>query len=118
LIKPLNIYKKRKTGGKKPKTHKKRACLKHRYAAMTKLGLDPKSKKIKNITVMGGNIKHRALILCDGNFSWASEGFTAKSKILNVIFNPQSNELQRTARLTKRTIVNVDATPFKNFIQT
>ena len=41
------LFKKRNTGGKKPKTHKKRAHQKHRFPAMTKLGEINKYKNVK-----------------------------------------------------------------------
>mmetsp|Transcript_37701 Transcript_37701/g.31835 ORF Transcript_37701/g.31835 Transcript_37701/m.31835 type:complete len:117 (+) Transcript_37701:11-361(+) len=108
------LFKKRNTGGLKPKVHKKRAHQKHRFPAMCKLG---EVNKYKNISVYGGGVKKRSITLKEANWSWASEGVTRKSKIVNVVFNPQSNELQRTNTLTKRTIVNIDATPFKEFIR-
>ena len=37
---------------------------------MTKLG----ATRIHNVRVRGGNLKHRALRLDTGNYSWGSEG--------------------------------------------
>merc|ERR1711985_217018 len=39
-----------------------------------------------------------------------------KTKIVNVVYNPVSNEMVRTNTLTKGTIVFVDATPFQRYI--
>ena len=63
----------------------------------------------------GGNFKHRALRLDQGNFTWASEAFSAKTRILDVVYNATNNELVRTKTLVKNSIVQVDATPFKKF---
>ena len=44
---------------------------------MTKLG----ATRVRVIRVRGGNLKHRALRLDTGNFSWGTEGsFPAKFK--------------------------------------
>merc|ERR1739848_129432 len=51
-----------------------------------------------------------------GNFMWQSEGITSKSKIVNVVYNPVSNELVRTNTLTKGTIVYIDATPYASHV--
>merc|ERR1711879_1006145 len=51
-----------------------------------------------------------------GNFMWQSEGVTKKAKIINVVYNPVSNELVRTNTLTKGTIVFIDATPFSSYV--
>ena len=58
-------------------------------------------------------MKYRALRLDAGNFVWTSENLAAKSRILWVVYNATNNELVRTNTLTKNTIVEIDATPFK-----
>ena len=63
----------------------------------------------------GGNYKYRALRLDQGNFTWGSEAFSSKSRILDVVYNATNNELVRTKTLVKNSIVQVDATPFKKF---
>merc|ERR1712150_256610 len=83
-----------------------------RPAAGTKLN----EKRIRRVRTMGGKSKFRALRLNMGNFNWASEGVTRKSKIVNVIYNAVSNELVRTNTLTKNTIVYIDATPFQKYV--
>jgi len=55
------------------------------------------------------------LRLDQGNFTWASESFSAKTRVLDVVYNATNNELVRTKTLVKNAIVQVDATPFKKF---
>merc|ERR1719199_186927 len=57
-------------------------------------------------------MKFRALRLDTGNFSWASEAVTRKSRILDVVYNASNNELVRTQTLVKNAIIQVDAAPF------
>ena len=40
---------------------------------------------------------------------------SAKTKILDVVYNASNNELVRTKSLVKGCIVQIDATPFKQF---
>lgn len=94
-----------------PITKKKRKFELGRQPAMTKIG----SKLIREVRVRGGNIKHRALRLEAGCFSWSSEAHAEKTRILAVVYNASNNELVRTNTLVKGCIVQVDATPFKNY---
>jgi len=103
-------HKRRKTGGRMPIHQKKRAFEKARQPAMTKIG----HKRIHSVRCRGGNMKYRALRLDAGNFIWTSESLGSKSRILWVVYNATNNELVRTNTLTKNTIVEIDATPFKN----
>ena len=96
-----------------PVHQKKRKFEMARQPAMTKLG----AKQIQQIRGRGGNYKYRALRLDQGNFTWASEAFSAKTRVLDVVYNATNNELVRTKTLVKNTIVQVDATPFKKFYQ-
>merc|ERR1712226_279622 len=105
-------HKRRLTGGRMPIHKKKRQSESGRPAAGTKLN----EKRIRRVRTMGGKSKFRALRLNMGNFNWASEGVTRKTKIVNVIYNAVSNELVRTNTLTKNTIVYVDATPFQKYV--
>lgn len=104
-------HKRRLTGGKHPYTRKKRKYELGRQPAMTKLG----SKLVRPVRVRGGNIKHRALRLETGNFAWGSEGISGKTRILNVVYNASNNELVRTNTLVKGCIIQVDATPFRQY---
>lgn len=72
-----------------------------RQPAMTKMG----PKNIKAQRGRGGNYKYRALRLDAGNFAWASEQVTKKSRILDVVYNATNNELVRTKTLVKNSIV-------------
>ena len=76
---------------------------------MTKLG----ATRIHTVRVRGGNLKHRALRLDTGNFSWGTEVITRKSRVLDVVYNASNNELVRTKTLVKNSIIQIDATPFK-----
>merc|ERR1711935_1147499 len=82
-----------------------------RPPAMTKLG----SKRVRVVRGRGGNMKYRALRVDHGNFAWGSENCTKKVRILDVVYNATSNELVRTKTLTKNTIVQIDAQPFKQW---
>merc|ERR1712087_715901 len=106
-------HKRRLTGGKKPSHHKKRKHEMGRQMAMTKIG----SKRIHTVRCRGGNTKYRALRLDTGNFSWGSEVCTRKTRILDVVYNASNNELVRTKTLVKSAIVQVDATPFRQWYE-
>ena len=99
-------HKRRLTGGKKPKHHMKRKFEMGRQMAMTKIG----PKRTREVRCRGGNMKHRALRLDTGNFSWGSEVCTRKTRVLDVVYNASNNELVRTKTLVKGAIVQVDAT--------
>ena len=104
-------HKKRATGGRMPIHKKKRKFEMGRQPAMTKIG----QKKVRYVRGRGNNRKVRALRIDSGNFSWGSEGCTRKARIIDTVYNATNNELVRTKTLTKNTIVQVDATPFKNW---
>ncbi len=100
---------------------------------MTKLG----AHRIHPVRCRGGSIKHRALRLETGNYSWPSEGrlirlidffefrlkyyfhvaVTRKTRILGVVYNASNNELVRTNTLVKNCIVQIDATPFRQWYE-
>lgn len=52
-----------------------------------------------------------------GNFAWASEGSTRKTRIIDVVFNASNNELVRTKTLVKNAIIVIDATPFRQWYE-
>jgi len=106
-------HKRRHTGGKRKVHKKKRKYELGRPGAMTKIG----GKKIHTVRCMGGNLKFRALRLETGNFSWGTESLTRKCRILDVSYNATNNELLRTKTLVKGCIVQVDATPFKQWYE-
>jgi small subunit ribosomal protein S8e len=66
---------------------------------------------------MGGNRKFRALRLETGNFSWASEGVSRKTRLVDVVYNASNNELVRTKTLVKNAVIAIDATPFKTWYE-
>merc|ERR1719318_80151 len=84
-----------------------------RPAAMTKLG----PMRDHPVRVRGGNLKYRALRLDGGNFSWGSESITRKTRIIDVVYNASNNELVRTKTLVKNAIIQIDATPFKQWYE-
>lgn len=104
-------HKRRATGGRMPVHQKKRKFEMARQPSMTKLG----AKQVRAVRGRGGNYKYRALRIDQGNFTWASEAFSSKTRILDVVYNATNNELVRTKTLVKNSIVQVDATPFKKF---
>jgi len=108
-----SLHKRRLTGGKKPKYHKKRKFEMGRQMAMTKIG----AKRTRSVRCRGGNLKYRAMRLDTGNFSWGSEVCTRKTRVLDVVYNASNNELVRTKTLVKGAIVQVDATPFRQWYE-
>jgi len=104
-------HKRRATGGKVKRIRMKRKFEMGRQPAATKIG----DKKITRIRVRGGNFKFRALRLDHGNFSWAGESVTRKTRILKVVYNSTNNELVRTNTLVKGSIIQIDSTPFKSW---
>ncbi|KAF9367637.1 40S ribosomal protein, partial [Mortierella sp. AD011] len=55
--------------------------------------------------------------LDSGNFSWGSEAISRKARIVAVVYNASNNELVRTGTLVKNAIVQVDATPFRQWYE-
>jgi len=108
-----SLHKRRLTGGKKPIFHKKRKYDMGRQMSMTKIG----TKRVHSVRVRGGNTKFRAMRLDTGNFSWGSEVCTRKTRILDVVYNASNNELVRTKTLVKNAIVQIDATPFRQWYE-
>jgi small subunit ribosomal protein S8e len=84
-----------------------------RQAANTKLG----AKRIHEVRTRGGNRKFRAMRLDAGNFSWGSEAISRKTRIVAVVYNASNNELVRTGTLVKNAIVQIDATPFRQWYE-
>ncbi|ORX82189.1 ribosomal protein S8e [Anaeromyces robustus] len=107
-------HKRNATGAKRAQYRKKRKFEMGRQNSLTKLG----SKKIHTIRVRGGNLKYRALRLDSGNFSWGSEAITRKARIVAVVYNASDNDLVRTNTLVKNAIVQIDATPFRQWFET
>lgn len=107
-------HKRSATGAKRAQFRKKRKFELGRQPANTKIG----AKRIHSVRTRGGNQKFRALRLDTGNFSWGSEGVSRKTRIAGVVYHPSNNELVRTNTLTKAAIVQIDATPFKQWFET
>merc|ERR1711959_696211 len=93
---------------------KKRKHALGRPMAGTRIG----QKRIRTVRGRGANIKFRALRLDSGNFSWGSEVCTKKTRLLDVVYNASNNELVRTKTLVKNAIVQIDATPFRQWYET
>lgn len=106
-------HKRSATGAKRAQFRKKRKFELGRQPANTKIG----AKRIHSVRTRGGNQKFRALRLDTGNFSWGSEGVARKTRIAGVVYHPSNNELVRTNTLTKAAIVQIDATPFKQWFE-
>jgi len=105
--------KRSKSGAAPIKYRKKRKFELGRPAAMTKLG----PKRVHVVRVRGGNEKRRAMRLDTGNFAWASEHATKKTRIIGVVYNASNNELVRTNTLVKGCVIQVDATPFRQWYE-
>eukprot|EP01098_Paradermamoeba_levis_P002349 TRINITY_DN1274_c0_g7_i1.p1 TRINITY_DN1274_c0_g7~~TRINITY_DN1274_c0_g7_i1.p1 ORF type:complete len:219 (-),score=76.48 TRINITY_DN1274_c0_g7_i1:57-713(-) len=108
-----SMHKRRATGAKVKAWRKKRKFELGRPAAMTKLG----AKRIHIVRGRGGNLKHRALRLDAGNFTWGSEHATKKTRILTVVYNSTNNELVRTNTLVRNAVIQIDATPFRQWYE-
>jgi len=106
-------HKRAATGAKRAYYRKKRAFEKGRQPANTRIG----NKRIHLVRTRGGNQKFRALRLETGNFSWGSEGVARKVRVIVVAFHPSNNELVRTNTLTKAAVVQIDATPFRQWYE-
>lgn len=102
-----------------------------RQPSNTRIGV----KRIHPVRCRGGLIKQRGLRLEHGTFSWGSEcnciffhgaskvifrspAISRKCRILDVVYNASNNELVRTKTLVKGAIIQVDATPFRQWYQT
>jgi len=109
-----SLHKRRATSGKKKVWHKKRKYEMGRQAAMTKLS---SNKTVRRVRVRGGNYKFRALRMDTGNFSWGTEAVTCRTRVLDVVYNASNNELVRMKILVKNAIVQIDATPFRQWYQ-
>jgi len=75
------------------------------------------TKRVSVVRVRGGNLKFRALRLETGNFSWGTEATTRKTRILDVVYNASNNELVRTKTLVKGAVIQIDATPFRQWYE-
>ncbi|KIJ67640.1 hypothetical protein HYDPIDRAFT_149439 [Hydnomerulius pinastri MD-312] len=106
-------HKRSATGAQRAHYRKKRKFELGRQPASTKLG----PKRIHTVRVRGGNFKYRALRLESGNFAWASEHATKKTRIIGVVYNASNNELVRTNTLVKSAIIQIDATPFRQWYE-
>lgn len=106
-----SIHKRRKTGGKRKAYRKKRKFELGRQPSATKMG----PKAIHLVRCRFGIIKHRALRLETGNFSWPTQGMAVRSRITNVVYNATNNELVRTNTLVRSAVVVVDAAPFRQW---
>ncbi|ODV88624.1 hypothetical protein CANCADRAFT_125729 [Tortispora caseinolytica NRRL Y-17796] len=107
-------HKRSATGAKRATFRKNRKFELGRQPANTKIG----AKRIHSVRARGGNLKFRALRVDTGNFSWGSEGVSRKTRIVSVAFHPSNNELIRTNTLTKAAVVQIDATPFRQWYET
>lgn len=106
-------HKRSHTGAKRAHYRKKRKFEMGRQPSMTKIG----GKRVHTVRVRGGNLKYRALRLEAGNYSWGSEGITRKTRVIKVVYHPSNNELVRTNTLTRAAIVQIDATPFRQWYE-
>jgi small subunit ribosomal protein S8e len=106
-------HKRRATGGKRKQIRMKRKFELGRQPAHTKIG----ERRVHKVRGHGGCIKFRALKLDHGNYAWPGEAVTRVTRIIDVVYNPSNDEFVRTNTLTKGAIVQIDATPFKNWYQ-
>jgi small subunit ribosomal protein S8e len=74
-------HKRSETGAQRAHYRKKRKFELGRQPANTRLG----PKRIHTVRGRGGNLKYRALRLESGNFAWASEHVTRKTRLIGVV---------------------------------
>merc|ERR1712196_353769 len=108
-----SFHKRCKSGGKLTKWRMNRKFELGRQSANSRIG----PKRIRTVRTRGGNTKYRALRVDTGNFSWATESVTRKTRVLNVSYNSTNNELVRTNTLVKSGIVQIDAAPYKQWYE-
>merc|ERR1711865_92240 len=108
-----SFHKRRKTGGKLTKWRMNRKFELGRQPTNSRIG----PKRIRTVRTRGGNTKYRALRVDTGNFSWAGESITRKTRVLNVVYNSTNNKLVRTNTLVKSGIIQIDAAPFKQWYE-
>ncbi|CAG9938908.1 unnamed protein product [Clonostachys rosea f. rosea IK726] len=106
-------HKRSASGAKRAYYRKKRAFEAGRQGANTRIG----PKRVHTIRTRGGNHKYRALRLDSGNFAWASEGCTRKTRVIAVAYHPSNNELVRTNTLTRSAVIQIDAAPFRQWYE-
>ncbi|KAF5317347.1 hypothetical protein D9611_003887 [Ephemerocybe angulata] len=106
-------HKRSETGAQRAHYRKKRKFELGRQPASTKLG----AKRVHTVRVRGGNLKYRALRLDTGNYAWGSENITRKTRLIGVAYNASNNELVRTNTLVKGCIIQIDATPFRQWYE-
>lgn len=104
-------HKRRATGGRRNIHQKKRKFELGRPAANTKIG----AKRVHLVRGRGANMKFRAIRLDAGNFVWPGEHVAHKTRILDTVYNASNSEYVRTKTITKNTIVQIDATPFRQW---
>ncbi|TXT15818.1 hypothetical protein VHUM_00321 [Vanrija humicola] len=107
-------HKRSASGARRAQYRKKRKHELGRQPAMTKLDT---SKRVHTVRTRGGNTKYRALRLDTGNFAWGSEAITRKTRLLQVRYNATNNELLRTQTLVKSAVIEIDATPFRQWYE-
>lgn len=112
-ISRTTLKKRLATGARRAQFRKKRKFELGRQGIHTRIG----AKRVHAIRTRGGNQKFRAIRIEGGNFSWGSEGVARKARISSVVYHPSNNELVRTNTLTKAAIVQIDATPFKQWFE-
>ncbi|KAL7753312.1 ribosomal protein S8A [Sorochytrium milnesiophthora] len=106
-------HKRAHTGAKRSHYRNLRKFELGRQPANTKLG----AKRVRTVRTRGGNQKARALRLDAGNFSWGSESITRKTRIINVVYNASNNDYVRTNTLVKGAVIQIDATPFRQWYE-
>jgi len=74
-------HKRSASGAQRAQYRKKRKFELGRQPASTRMG----PKRIHDVRTRGGNVKHRAIRLENGNFAWASEQTTKKTRLIGVV---------------------------------
>ncbi|KAJ7904352.1 hypothetical protein B0H14DRAFT_3626143 [Mycena olivaceomarginata] len=57
-------------------------------------------------------------MVCTDYFAWGSEHVMRKTRIIGVVYNASNNELIQTNTLVKSAIIQIDATPFRQWYET
>ena len=109
----MGDLKRTKSGARTVAYRNKRNSLAGRPAANTRIG----EQRIHAVRVRGGNIKMRALRLEHGNFAWASENVSRRTRILRVAYHASDNEFVRTNTLNRGSVVQIDSQVFKQWYE-
>ncbi|MEM2940490.1 MAG: 30S ribosomal protein S8e [Thermoproteota archaeon] len=99
-----DLFKRKKTGGKKTPYRSKRKYELGRAPALTKIGEENSVEKVKT---KGGGLKIRVIQASHANVA-LDDGKVVKAKILDVVNNPANREFGRMKIVTKGALIKTE----------